>query len=195
MQPHERGQLTTLLCSIIASASPSVPFGMRICERRVFINARRDCPGPVLVRVSRAQRLRPRLRAESSTRDASLRCCRGPGSHGAVSHQRSAFALTERDLPSRLARQRREGDRQRNSVRCATVSHKLVPADLAETRHPGCRLRALLGPTGQVSPCVVGPHRTFVRLRSWTADRPKRPRRRSHRECGRRRRGEPRSRG
>ena len=37
---------------------------------------------------------------------------------------------------SRLARQRREGDRQRNVVRCATVSHKLVPADLAETRHP-----------------------------------------------------------
>jgi hypothetical protein len=30
----------------------------------------------------------------------------------------------------------REGERQRNVVRCATVSHKLVRADLAETRHP-----------------------------------------------------------
>ena len=27
------------------------------------------------------------------------RSCQGPGCHGAVSHQRSAFALRERDLP------------------------------------------------------------------------------------------------
>ena len=67
---------------------------------------------------------------------------------------------------SRLARQRRGGPA---TQRCPLRDrfHKLVPADLAETRHPVAGSVRSLDPLAREARAVVGPHRTLSVCVRW----------------------------
>ena len=69
VQPHERGQ-PCLGRSSAAFRLAQPPCLWACAIRSAFSQARRDFPGPVLARASRAQRLRPRLGREEGRRPA-----------------------------------------------------------------------------------------------------------------------------
>ena len=151
VQPHERGQLTTLLCSIIASPSPPVPLGMPYLRAPRFRQYAARLPwSGVSAGISRSAVASPFARGKLDPgREPPMLPGPGMPRRGVA----PAFSVcVERARPpiTPCAPAGRGGTA---TQRCPLRDrfHQLVPADFAETRHPVAG--SVVAPWTQVSPC------------------------------------------